>query len=244
MRRRNPRRRVPAPRRGRRGPGPAPSRCGGSGSTPHSAAPPSGRALGRRAGWDRPAAVPVQRTLPAARPTGRTPRCSCSVCLQGRSRARLASGTGEFRTATPVRAGVRPPRTGAGVHLTALLLLLRRLLADVRVLLLELGHPTSGVEHPLLTGVERVTHVAGLHVNHTALLGAAGDEGVPAGAGDLGYHVRRVNVRLHAAGPFLWSPGRRHHRTPDAPGSGVNRYRNCDLPVCHAPRASARPAGG
>src|ERR1043165_650548 len=84
------------------------------------------------------------------------------------------------------------------------------------VLLLEAGHAAAGVEDALLTGVERVADVAGLDVDLAGTDRAAGLEDAPAGTGDLGVDVRRVDLGLHV---ILVNLGRR------VASRCVNRYR-------------------
>src|SRR5258705_10290886 len=122
------------------------------------------------------------------------------------------------------------PWTGAVVSL------LGGLLLDVGVLLLELGHPASGVEHTLLARVEGVAHVASLGVNLTALRGAAGRELVTAGTGNVRHAVGGVNIRLHRRlGPFAVVAG--------SPATADVNRNLADTTVCHAlafPPPSAR----
>src|SRR5205823_8195588 len=94
-----------------------------------------------------------------------------------------------------MRNGARPPAMGRGQAPDMALLGLLGLCLGV--LLLELGDPAGGVEHALLSGVERVARVARLDVDHAVLRRAAGLEAVAAGTRYRGRHVLRVDVRLH-----------------------------------------------
>src|SRR5215467_15155290 len=100
---------------------------------------------------------------------------------------------------------------------------LRELLAAGRLLAepaLEAGHPPAGVEDLLLAGVEGVAIRADIGVDDAVARCGPGGEGVPAGAGHLGLHVVRVNVRLHFATPASSVAGSPRRMPP-----GVNRYR-------------------
>src|SRR5258708_32084329 len=112
-------------------------------------------------------------------------------------------------------------RSRHGATLTLLGARARGLLAEPA---LEPGHAAAGVEDLLLAGVERVAARADVGVDDAVLSRAARGEGLPAGAGDLGHDVVRVDTRLHCVllpRAVAGSPGRGCRR-------GVNRYRTVD----------------
>src|SRR5689334_2637237 len=89
------------------------------------------------------------------------------------------------------------PRTTAGTGARGQLLLG----SCLGVAGLEAGDAAAGVEDLLLAGVERVAARAHVGVDDTVRGRAAGGERGPAGAGDLGHVVVRVDVLLHGV-PF------------------------------------------
>jgi hypothetical protein len=65
------------------------------------------------------------------------------------------------------------------------------------ILLAELVHPSSGVEHLLFAGEEGMAGGAYLHMKLFLSQGGTGDELVAAAAYDLNILVMRMNIRFH-----------------------------------------------
>ena len=97
------------------------------------------------------------------------------------------------------------------INVEKLLLLLlcggKRFLGGLRLggALLEFVHATGGVHELLLSGVERVAHVANTDDDHR--LGGAGLDLIATGATDFRVHIFRMNVRLHKKGGKLTTNG-------------------------------------
>src|SRR5215218_3578284 len=145
-----------------------------------------------------------------------------SACVSGRDSRDSSSACSASRpsTASNIPAPVAPgwcgqtngadPRSGSAPDAELLglgLFGLRLGLLGLGVAGLEAGDAAAGVEDLLLARVERVAVGAHVGVDDAVRRGAAGGEGVPAGAGHLGHPVLRVDVLLHGF-PF-GAPGPR-----------------------------------
>ena len=211
--------------RGRRGPGRARWPSCGSGSARRTGGPPGGRRPGRRGSPGRRAA----RSSSAYSASSAPSRSVISCCRSLVPSARRVE-----------HANARRPRAAGGGRGTKATC--RPSCLSLGVLLLELRHPTGGVEHPLLARVERVADVAGLHVDLPFFAVLRVVNVLPQEQVTSVAHVLRVNVVLHAWCVLLvWSPGRRRHRHRNlsADGSGVNRNREPDgssATATHGPR--------
>ena len=69
--------------------------------------------------------------------------------------------------------------------------------------LFKSGDATTGIENALLTGVERMANRADFDEERTALDSRTSCEGLTATAGDLGLHIRGMDLWLHVI-PSHW----------------------------------------